>query len=323
VSARLLAPVSLVALTSLCVAGAFESPAAAQGPVQAFRAGAEAVVVDVAVEQRGRPVRGLLAPDFDVLDNGVAQAITDLSYERLPIDVTIAFDLSASVTGYILDQLRRAMRQLRSDLRPDDRLRVLTFNNHIRRIVDVTDSAAVIDQAFQRLRPAGSSAILDTLAVALARPVSTDRRHLVVLFSDGHDTSSVNDTATLLEAIRRTRPTVFAVLPSDLIRSTGAGETATPVPFGMPGGMFGPPTAHSVARQTYSVLAAESGGRAFTIGPDQNLSQTFSEALSQFRATYVLHFTPTGVASDGLHELTVRVKRDNVEVRARRSYVRK
>jgi VWFA-related protein len=298
-------------LVCLAVCGVIGVDAVGQDPPPTFRAEAEAVTVDVSVEQRGRPVRGLQAADFEVLDNGVPQTITDLSYERLPIDLTIAFDLSASVTGYVLDQLRRAMRQLRSDLRADDRLKILTFNNRVRRIVDLTDSPAATDEAFTRLQPAGSSAILDTLAVALAAPVSSDRRYLVVLFSDGQDTSSVNDVSVLLEVVRRTTPTVFAVLPSNLIRQTGAGLIALP---GVPAG---------VSLQAYSVLAGESGGRSFTIAPDQNLSQTFSEALGWFRSSYVLHFVPSGVERGGVHQLTVRVKRGNVDVRARREYVRR
>ena len=46
-----------------------------------------------------RPVTGLKAADFELLDNGVPQEITEVAYERLPIDVTFLLDVSASVTG--------------------------------------------------------------------------------------------------------------------------------------------------------------------------------------------------------------------------------
>lgn len=284
-----------------------------QRPV--FRAGAEMVVVDVSVEQGGRPVGGLQAGDFEILDGGVPQVITGLSYEQLPIDVTVAFDLSGSVSGFVLDQLRRAMRQLRSDLRANDRLKILTFNHRVVRILDLTAANAGIDDAFARLRPGGSSAILDTLAVALAAPTTPDRRYLTVLFSDGHDTSSVNDPSVVLGIVRRTRPTVVAVLPSDLIRPGRIGSDEVVVRPDR--------DAVELTQQVYSVLARESGGRTITIQPNQNLSQTFTEVLRQFRASYVLYFTPTGVAPGGVHELTVRVKREGVEIRARREYVRK
>ena len=79
-----------------------------QRPV--FRSTAAAVPVDVAVRNRaGRPVTGLTIDDFELLDNGVPQQIDTISYGKLPIDVTIGLDVSHSVTGTMLDRLRRAV----------------------------------------------------------------------------------------------------------------------------------------------------------------------------------------------------------------------
>jgi VWFA-related protein len=275
----------------------------------AFRAEAEAVAVDVAVRQRGRPVTGLGVEDFAVLDNGVPQTIVDFSYERLPIDVTVAFDISASVTSRLLDQLYVAVQQLRQDLGRTDRLRLLTFNHRVRRAVDVTDAPAAIDTAFERIRTGGSSAIFDSIAVALAAPASADRRHLVVVFSDGQDTSSVNTPAVLLDIVRRTTPAVHIVLPM-------------PVPTpGSPFALFRPATDNS--REMFLDVAAESGGLVVAMGARESLPGAFRRAFTEFRSSYVLHFVPTGVERRGVHQITVRVKRDNVDVRARREYVRK
>jgi len=43
--------------------------------------------------------------------------------------------------------------------------------------------------------------------------------------------------------------------------------------------------------------------------------------LDNFRASYVLYFSPEGVERAGAHTLDVRVKRSNVQVRARNGYV--
>ena len=50
-------------------------PFAAQDAPPTFHASAHSVSVDVAVRQRGRPVTGLTASDFALLDNDVPQAI--------------------------------------------------------------------------------------------------------------------------------------------------------------------------------------------------------------------------------------------------------
>ncbi len=251
----------------------------------------------------------MTAADFELLDNGVAQAITDVTYEKLPIDVTVLLDVSASVTGSALDELRRSLRQLRTDLGARDRLRLLTFDMRVRRLVDFTDPAAATDAALAALGAAGSSAIFDSLAVALTAPVPPGRRQLVVLFSDGQDSSSIIDADTLLDVARRSTPTVAVVLASasrqgqaSLLRTSSKLAGATIV---------------GLADQ----IASDTGGFVVAVNPGDNLTSTFRRVLEQFRTTYVLYFTPRGVDRPGSHTLEVRVKRDKAEVRARRGYV--
>ena len=290
----------------------------------AFRAGARVVSVDVAVRRGGRPLTGLTAGDFEVFDNGVRQTVVDFSYEKLPIDVTIALDVSGSVDGPLLERLRQGVQQFRTDLRAGDRLAVLTFNHRVRRIVDHADAAAAIDAAFGEIRAGGSSAILDALAVALTTPVGPDRRHLVVLFSDGDDTSSINDPGVLLEVARRTTPAVYVVLPALVSRSSGTDAFVGLDLPSMGGSSAVPDRAAQLAqaaRQIYALLAQDTGGVVFTIAPGGNLGSTFRRALDEFRSSYVLHFAPKGVDERGVHRLEVRVKRTGVDVRARREYV--
>src|SRR5260221_13984912 len=122
-----------------------------QEPKVTFRAGADAVAIEASVWRDKRPVTGLKTSDFELLDNGVPQQISDLSYERLPIDVTMVLDVSASVTGAVLDQLRQAVRQLQADLGPRDRLKLVAFNMQIRRLADFEAPASATDTAFASL----------------------------------------------------------------------------------------------------------------------------------------------------------------------------
>lgn len=96
-----------------------------------FRASADLVTVDVSVRKAGRPVTDLKAEDFELVDNRVPQTIASLSFQKLPIDVTMALDVSESVSGPVLAELRRAIQQVRADLAPQDRLKVMTFNMRV------------------------------------------------------------------------------------------------------------------------------------------------------------------------------------------------
>jgi VWFA-related protein len=241
-----------------------------------------------------------------VLDNGVIQQIDTVSYERLPIDVTVALDVSASVTGPVLDQLRRSVRQLKTDLGPRDRLKLVAFNMRVLRLMDFMAPGSASDAALASLPGAGSSAIFDTLAVTLTGAAPAGRRHLIVVFTDGKDSSSVTNPDVLFDIARRGTPTVSVVL-------------ASPTPE-MPASTVGPLPPIAI-RDLYDRLARETGGVVVYPRADDDLSSTFRRVLSEFRASYVLYFTPRDVERAGVHALDVRIKRPGVEVRARRSYV--
>jgi Ca-activated chloride channel family protein len=297
---------ALSVLVVPCGAGRLPS---AQQSAPVFRAGADAVTVDVSVQRDRRPVTGLKATDFELLDNGVLQEVTEVAYEKLPIDVTLLLDVSASVTGDVLDELRRALRQVRTDLGPGDRLRLLTFNMRVHRLVDFTQPASDIDGALATLHGAGSSAVFDGLTVALAAPDAPGRRRLIVLFSDGQDSSSITDPDTLLDVATRTTPTVAIILgstsserPASLLKTTSALASAT-------------------VGTLSERIAGETGGIVTAVKPGENLSSKFRRMIQDFRSSYVLYFTPRGVERAGAHTLEVRVNRPGVDVRARRGYL--
>jgi VWFA-related protein len=263
-----------------------------QAPV--FRAGADAVTVGVSVRRANRPVADLAMADFVLSDNGVPQTISTMSFEKLPVDTTILFDISGSVAGSVMTQLRRAVADFRKSLRPDDRIRLVTFNMRIRRLLDLDAPAEAAEAAFASLVPGGSSSVSDALAVALASGTRPDRRHFIVMFSDGTDSASITRPELLMEVARRTTPTVSVVL-------------ATP--------------ARQWSDSLYVDLAAETGGTVVSLLPTDTLGGSLRSALDQFRSSYVLTYTPTGVPASGAHTIDVRVKRPGVDVRARRGYV--
>lgn len=303
--ARLFASLAALAVAGATLEGALFQAPASPPPQPAFRSTADVVSVEVSVRRDKRSVVGLTGGDFEVLDNGVPQQLDTVSYERLPIDVTIALDVSASVSGPVLEQLRRSVRQLQSDLAPRDRLKLVAFNMRVLRLMDFRAPAPSGDAALASLPAAGSSAIFDTLAVALTGAASAGRRHLIIVFTDGKDSASVTDPDVLFDVARRSTPTVAVVLAS-----TTPDQPASP---------FGPSPSVPI-RDVYDRLARETGGVVVYTRPDDELGATFRRVLSEFRASYVLYFTPRGVEPTGIHSLEVRVKQPGVDVRSRRGY---
>jgi VWFA-related protein len=269
---------------------------AAQRPV--FRSAIDSVTVDVSVRHDNRPVADLTAADFEVRDSGVVQTIDDVSREALPIDVTLVVDLSGSVEGPLFASLRRGMAAVNARLAPGDRARVVTFNEHVREVqrLEPAGGARGLDLA----QPNGTTSMIDALTVSLITPLDPDRRHLAILFSDGRDMMSFLDEASLVDVAKRVGQTVFAVAVAD-------GTRAHPSPAG--------------AETFLRTLTETTGGALAVMQRDDDLAASFVRAFDDFRTSYVLRYTATGVAREGWHALAVKVsRRGDYDVRARAGY---
>jgi VWFA-related protein len=289
------------AVTMLVASLAIVAPRAQQAPT--FRAGTTAVRVDAWVGRSDRRVfTGLSATDFRVLDNGVAQDVTDLQYGKLPIDVTIALDTSHSVTGRVLAELRDAITELMHDLGPTDRLKLMFFDERVIRAVDFTGDATQVDAALQSATAGGGTSLFDAISVALLSSSARDRRQLVMFFTDAADGNSTTNPKELAAVIDRTTATLAIVVPAG------------------PNVIF---TSAAIRDRIsgFTRLAARSGGQVITMTPTSNLATTFRSVLGDFRSEYVLYFTPRGVDSGGVHTLDVKVTRPGAIVRARSTYV--
>lgn len=297
----------------------FAAGPAAPNEVQqpTFRSGAAAVVVDVNVRDRnGRPVTKLDLADFELFDNGVRQKVHELSYGKVPIDITVALDVSHSVSGNTLEQLRRAVVQLMRDLETGDRLKLVLFNMRVARTLDFTRDVKGVESALREAIAGGGTALLDTLSVSLVSANAPDRRQLIVAFTDGSDSSSTT-TAEMLTAIaQRTRATLTFVMPG----------VSVPVTINRGPNSVGSLTTYNqrVTRgplhDFLSGLARDTGGSVLPSAPGMDLTATFRRVLSDFRSTYVLYYTPRDVDRAGYHTIDVQVKRENATVRARRGY---
>jgi VWFA-related protein len=302
-----------LSIVTIAVALAGASIAAQQ---MTFRATTDAVTVDVSVRDRTKVVTDLKAADFTVLDNGVAQTVLDVTYGKLPIDVTIALDTSFSVAGPLIEELRKATVQLMSDLGKEDRLKLMLFSGRVSRVTDLTTDTKAVERAIRSATAGGGTAAFDAASVALVSAAEPSRRHLVVMFTDGKDSSSITSPEGLAEVARRTtaRLTIVMPVPRFLV---------TPALLSQSGRLSTSFLDYQESqRQTrlWSAITRETGGTVVAMSPQTNVGAAFRRALEEFRTSYVLHFTPQGVDRAGFHTLQVKVAKPELSVTARRGY---
>lgn len=313
---------------ALIVLSLSTAPASRQQPT--FRGAVDLVTVSASVQDGLHVVTGLQASDFQVLDNGVPQEVATISYGKLPIDVTVALDVSGSVSGAPLARLQHGVLQLQTDLSKDDRLKLMAFSQVSRRVVDFSADPRAIEEAVTNLSGSGGTAIFDALTVAMLTPTDPNRRQLVTVFTDGADNVSVTEPGLLLEATRRAEVSITAVLPLGVLREAGLAPpvgggrftgSTPPVRISRPPGER-PETALSEQVRLIDQLVTLTGGRLIgDPGPPVDLGTSFRQALEAFRSSYVLYFTPRGVERGGFHTLRVTVRgHGSYTIRARSGY---
>lgn len=259
----------------------------AGGPTPTFSARLDAVRVDALVTDRGRIVRGLGPDAFEVVDNDVVQQVDLASFEELPVNVVLAFDMSESVSGERLGHLREAGRGVLGGLKRDDRAALLTFSHRLTLQQELTGDLPRLQEALDAAQPKGRTSLIDGAYASLLLGEGDAGRDLLIIFSDGLDTASWLTVDSVLESARRSDVTVYAVSVKENGRS----------PF-------------------LEQLAETTGGGVVEVESTKDLGRTFVGILEEFRQRYVVSYSPRGVARDGWHKLQVRVKGRTVKARA-------
>ena len=124
---------------------------------------------------------------------------------------------------------------------------------------------------------------------------------MAIVFTDGQDGRSFLDEPKLFDVVARTDMTVFAVALTD-------GTTRVPK--------------RPSNERMLQALADTSGGALTIVQRDAGPREPRScGKLEEFRTSYVLRYSPTGVASGGWHDVEVRLNQPGrFDVRARKGY---
>jgi VWFA-related protein len=296
------------AITGLAVA--LLSTVVLSGQTPRFRTQVAAVRVDVLATDGRRPIQGLTAADFEVRDNGVVQTITEVHHETLPLNVICGLDLSGSVEGPPLQNLKRAYLSLIASLGQADRAALLTFSQRIELHSALTGDRGRLARLIDGAKAGGSTSLFDAVFSSLALREADEGRTLLLFFSDARDTASWLSARKLVEAARRSDVVIYPVtIRTPLQSALATGQN-----------IYRRPVRREPSEQLLDALTDVTGGRVVYSSDDAALEATFLAVLQEFRQRYVLTFTPSRVSEQGWHTLDVKLKGKSGDVRARRGY---
>jgi len=153
------------------------------------------VSIPVSVMDRdGKYIPDLRKEDFRVWEDGVEQRVAYFASTEKPFTVALMIDTSAS-TRYKLEEIQDAAIAFVDQLRADDRVMVVSFDDRIRVLEQPTSNRSLLRNAILQTRIGSGTRLYDAVDEVISRYLNrVEGRKAIVLFTDGVDTTSKHAT---------------------------------------------------------------------------------------------------------------------------------
>src|SRR5579872_3028708 len=287
-------------IVPVAVALLLSAPLAAQ---QEIKVSTASVPVYVTVwDDTKHLVPDLEQNDFEVLDNNKPQTINVFENKPTPITVVVMLDTSGSMT-LALDLVKDGAEQFLLRLLPDDQAQVGEFNDKIRFHPGsfIGDRDRLVYLLKNEIDFGYPTRLWDAVDESVDRLEQMDGRRIVLVFTDGDDTSSKIGLGHVMDHARTNDVMVYAI---GLVNEYFNGRQRV----------------RSQPDRGLKKLAEDTGGGYFELKRTADLGETFTRVAEELHSQYVLGFSPETM--DGkVHKLDVRVKKPGMTARARKSYL--
>jgi Ca-activated chloride channel family protein len=243
--------------------------------------------------------------DFEVLDNGVPQHIAVFERQtNQALSVALMVDASGSTAKdlkYEVDSVVRFLKALFSEGNPQDAVALYSFNYQVVCHNFFTRNQSPLEHSLRLIQGEAGTSLYDAVYLTAHDLEARQGRKVMVIVTDGGDTTSVKDFHAALDAAQLADASIYPVLVVPITNDAGrniGGE-------------------HALA-----TMAAGTGGRVFTPSLGPAMDEAFTGIITDLRTQYLLGYYPKDVplTKNRFHRLQVRVLRPDLRVTARNGY---
>jgi Ca-activated chloride channel family protein len=212
----------------------------------------------------------------------------------------LLFDSSASIATELKTQQEAAIDFLHSVIRPIDRVSIFQVSEDVQQLQKFSGRLPALERAIRSIKPGGGTSLYDAIFLAAESLSSQEGRKVIVVISDGTDTTSGVSLNQCLRKAQDSEAVAYALVVQPIKSEPGrnlAGEHAM---------IF---------------LTERTGGRFFKIASAESLSSSYVSIGDELRTQYYLAYYPKRTpASKEFHRIEVRVANPTHRVRAREGY---
>ena len=255
------------------------------------------------VDSQGIVVTNLKLEDFELRVDGQPNTISEISRADTPVRMAMLFDNSGSLSESRDFEKHAAMRFFRNVLRPVDQAAVFSVSTDVTLAQPLTNDARRLELTIDSFgKPEGATSLFDAIIQAGAYLHPYPGRRVIVIVSDGVDTTSRADFDTTMQRALADDCQIYVV-------QTGLYENAN--------------LRALAAERRMQEFAAQTGGAVYTPKSADDLDDAFAQIAADLAQQYILSYYPAHDKRDGkYHLIAVLVKtRPNARVRARKGFV--
>jgi Ca-activated chloride channel family protein len=246
------------------------------------------------VDDKGAPVPGLTMDDFELTEDDRPLKISFFDKESsTPLEIVLAIDASGSVMPDERLERDAAKSFVKSLVRTQDRIDLLAFSDDVAEVVAFTNEPKRIESGLGRMQRGDATALYDAVYLAsdllLKEPATSGARKVVVLITDGENTTRHGSYDAALEQAERAGAMIYSLIivpiDADAGRNTG-GE-------------------HALIQ-----MANDTGGKFYYVEDKRDLAPAFQHVSDDLRTQYTVgYYAPRrGVGSDDLRHIHLQLK---------------
>jgi Ca-activated chloride channel family protein len=277
------------------------------------------VLVPVTVTDRGgKTLDGLQAENFEILDDHMRQEIVSFASDDAPCSVGLVLDISGSMRD-TLGIAKNVTHTFFEAANPGDEFFLLTVSTQPDTVSGFSADTVSLEKTIESTRPAGMTALIDTVYLGLSRMRGAKRpRRALLILSDGMDNHSRYSKSELLRVALEADVQVYTI-----IVGTAGGDASGS------GGLFRPSMAAKPWDQAHErqgpdlleELSEKTGGLHFRVHDAAEAANAAGKAGRALRNEYVIGYQSPAPRDQGKwHRIRVKADVPHASVYARSGY---
>jgi Ca-activated chloride channel family protein len=280
-----------------------DSPVSGQVP---FRSRVDVVNVGVTVSDRkGNLVTDLAEGDFEIFEDGRKQTIRYFATgspagdaASPPLHLGLLIDVSESM-GEDMSFTKTASIKFLNRLTDAVDITVVDFDTEVRAARYSQAEFARLIERIRQKKASGFTALYDAIGLYLDGASGQDGRKIMLVYTDGGDTRSSIAYHELIDLLKASDVTVYAI--GELEHQSASGKNEQ--------------------RMVLQQIAEVTGGQAFFPTSVKELDSVYDKVVAQIRAQYTVGYLSTNEKTDGTwRKVEVKVGRKELRPRSRRGY---